>query len=152
MSTTTKFATMDEALEAYKAGGKDRGLVIEQAKAEHDAVKKAKASKKRAPATPALEAVNKANELGLNRTKSSKGTGSGGRAVRFSDTELVEMVKSAVQAGEARTAGGCVKHFRAIGKGSNEKRVKRAWDAAIAAGMTVPEKPSQSTEDTPSES
>jgi hypothetical protein len=145
MSTTT-FATMDEALEAYKAGGKDRLAVVAQAKAEVEAVNKAKKSKKGRPATPAIEAVNKANELGLNRSARKGAGGTGGKAVRFSHDELVAMIREAVEAGHARTAGGCVKHFRSIGKGSNEKRVKAAWAAAIEAGMVVPDRqPAEAT-------
>lgn len=48
-----------------------------------------------------------------------------GRPVRFSDDELVEMVHTAVLGDGIRSAGAAEKAFRAAGKGSNGKRIRR---------------------------
>jgi hypothetical protein len=55
-----------------------------------------------------------------------------GRKVRYSDDELVAMIVEAVVAGGYRSATSWNKAQREAGKGSNDARVRRAWDRALA--------------------
>jgi hypothetical protein len=52
------------------------------------------------------------------------------RGVRFTDDELVDLIRDAVIEDGIRTAGAAEKHFRSQGRGSNGQRVRRAWAQA----------------------
>ena len=62
-TSTTEFATVDDALAGYQDGR--RAAVVAQARAEEKAVKAARAAKAKLPPTPAMQAIERAHAEGI---------------------------------------------------------------------------------------
>jgi hypothetical protein len=139
MSTTTteRYETKDAALEALRSGdATQRVAVTAQAKAEHKALKEAKAAKAEAPETPALDALNEETANGTRKrtAKERVNGGASGKAVNLTDDQLRDEIVPELFAAGHRTVGAMVKALRGTERGTNPKRMKRAFDAAVEAG------------------
>lgn len=112
------------------------------ARDEHRAQAAAKKAGEKLPAAPHLDELNRRHAGGLlnggAKSAKMKGAGTGGRAVRLDDRALVEQLSELVKSDGVRTAGAAVKRLREIGKGSNQKRVAKAWAAMLASGVELP--------------
>lgn len=118
---------------------KDAHAWLEQyqaAKQEHAACKAARAAGQPMPPTPNMDAMKERQAMATGTT--NKGTGAG-RSVRLSDTELEAQCRALIAEGFI-TKGAIVKRLREIGKGSNDKRVGKAF-AAVVAADGAPAKP-----------
>jgi len=135
------FETKDAAIEAYQSGREGYMAVVNQARAEHAAVKAARSAKKPLAPTPAMAALDELHEKGVKAPTGkarSNGNGSTGPNVNLTDDQLRDEVVPELFAAGHHTVGAMTKALRGTPRGTNPKRMKRAYDAAVAAGKIDP--------------
>lgn len=123
----------------------DETELYNKSREEHRAQVAAKKAGKPIPEAPHLDELQRRHNGGQlkhqNGNGKHKGSSGSGRAVRLDDQTLVAELTRLVKDDGVRTCGAAIKRLREIGKGSNGKRVAKAWAAMLDGGVKLPEAP-----------